>query len=251
MQFSANSFKNRCFKKQSVIRFALLICAFLFPFKTFAFTEVLKADSLYSFKNDTAYNTARQTDYITPGNLATALYAYSIVPAAIIIGAASISSPTYVYEIDKVHGNHSGFAFGAGVGIDFNEEEGLGFSDLRAQLEYTRLPKHPVSPNRSSATALIDFNVLPVFRKNIFRLGGSIGPGITISEEIPRYHVQGEVWLKNAMGLSYLGLYPQHQIFIRSRYTIGLNDSHPRYDIALGYAATISLSKEFFYDFIP
>ncbi len=252
MQFSANCFKNRRFKKQYINYFALILCAFTNPFTTFAFTEVLKTDSLYSFKDDTAYSKAQQTDYLTAGNLATALYAYSIVPAAIIIGAASVSSPTYVYEIDKVHGNHSGFSFGAGVGIDFNEEaDGLGFSDLRAQFEYTRLPNHPVSPNRSTGTALIDFNVLPVFRKNIFRLGGSIGPGITISEEIPRYHIQGEIWLKNAMGLSYLGLYPQHQLFIRSRYTVGLNDTKPRYDIALGYAATISLSKEFFYDFIP
>jgi hypothetical protein len=179
------------------------------------------------------------------------MYAYSIVPISAALGVASISSPTYIMEFDERYGNHTGFAFGTGIGVDFNEEEGIGFSDLRTQFEYIRLAHHPVSQDRISGTALIDFNALPVIRKNIFRLGGSIGGGLTISKEVPRYHVQGEIWLKNAMGLSYLALFPQHQVFVRGRYTPGLGNAEPRYDIAIGYAATISLSVEFFYDFIP
>ncbi|HYF04175.1 MAG TPA: hypothetical protein VEC36_12400 [Patescibacteria group bacterium] len=228
----------------------MLFC-FAIPLTAVARTESLQADSLSAFTRDTVYNSEPMTEYISFGHIITAGYGYAIVPITIVLGAASISSPTYVMEFDKIYGNHTGFSFGAGVGIDFNEEEGIGFSDIRAQFDYTRLANHPVSPNRSTGSLLADINFMPIFRENIFRLGGSIGPGITISEEVPRYHIQGELWIRNAMGLSYLGLFPQHQLFIRSRYTIGLHNSMPRYDIALGYAATISISKEFFYDFIP
>jgi hypothetical protein len=250
MQFSANCFKITLFKSWTRA-LALFLTVFFIPNYAQAKTESFQADSLNSLKSDTAYDTSKKTDFISFGNVVTGMYAYSIVPISVFLGAASISSPTYIMEFDEKYGNHTGYTLGTGIGIDFNEVEGIGFSDFRTQFEYTRLPSHPVSPHRITGTNLIDFNLIPVLRKNVFQLGGSIGLGLTISPEVPRYHAQAEIWLKNAMGLSYLGLFPQHQLFVRGRYTTGLANAEPRYDIAIGYASTISLSVEFFYDFIP
>jgi hypothetical protein len=169
--------------------------------------------------------------WISAGDVALALFAYVTTPVWIGLALASVSSPGFVLERTP-QGWHSGYSFGTGIG--WSGDSALWtFSRLRLQAEYEH-----IRTGAATLTALLDWNALPVLLPEGFRLGGSLGAGIRWRRAPPQPYVHGELWLRNAMGMPYLGFFPQHSLGVRLR-LLPARPGLPRsLQLGLAYTAT-------------
>lgn len=170
--------------------------------------------------------------WISAEELALALFGYVLVPFWVGVGAASVLSPTGILEPSDA-GWHAGWSFGTGIGWSAQKRP-LRFSHLRVQSERELFR----AEGRLQVTLLVDWNALPVFFPDGFRLGGSLGIGSELPVTRRRFSVQTELWLRNAMGIWYLGMFPQHSLGVRFRYTLASSHSPARWQLALGYWST-------------
>ncbi len=198
------------------IRKAVLLC--------FLCAAVLRATPQDSLR--TLPDSAR---WIGAEEVALALFAYITVPVWVSVGIASILSPTLLLEQTE-SGWRLGWSAGTGIGWS-TQRQPLRFSTLRLQIERESLQRGSLS-----VSALFDWNAVPILLPEILRLGGSVGFGGEPLGNGWRSHLQAEVWLRNAMGVWYLGMFPQHSLGIRLRYRPWSATS--RWQLALGYWST-------------
>jgi hypothetical protein len=170
--------------------------------------------------------------WIGAEEIALALFAYTLVPLWVGVGAASLLSPTLVLEQSGAH-QHRGWALGTGIGWS-SQRSPWRFSHLRLQGEWEVLAKE----RRLQLILLGDWNALPVLFPEGFRLGGSLGIGSELPIARRRFTVQTELWLRNAMGIWYLGMFPQHSLGVRFRYTLASAAAPARWQVAFGYWST-------------
>ncbi len=160
---------------------------------------------------------------------AVALFAYLAAPVWIGVGVASLLSPALIVERHAADW-HWGWSLGTGIGWS-GDTLPWRFSRLRLQVEYATARTGQVS-----STLLADWNARAVLMAPLFRLGGSLGLGIEHSGAGSFPYVQAELWLRNAMGIWYLGLFPQHSLGFRLR--SHLSNFPSRWQLALGYWST-------------
>ena len=169
--------------------------------------------------------------WISAGDVALALFAYTTTPIWIGLALASVSSPTFVLE-QTPQGWHSGYSFGTGVG--WSGDSALWrFSQVRLQLDYEH-----IRTSAATLTAVLDWNAVPVLLPEGFRLGGSLGAGIRWRHAPPQPYVHGELWLRNAMGMPYLGFFPQHSLGVRLRLLLARPGLPRSLQLGLAYTAT-------------
>lgn len=148
--------------------------------------------------------------WIGAEEVALALMAYTLVPAWLTLGAASLVSPTVSVEKSQQRWQWS-WAVGTGTGWS-TQRHPLRFSHLRLQgeAEWGR-------GFGGSVVLLADWNALPIGTGELFCLGISGGIGWRYRERWYPF-AQGELWFRNAMGIWYMGLFPQHSLGLRLRY---------------------------------
>ncbi len=169
--------------------------------------------------------------WVSTGEVALALFAYVTTPIWIGLGLASVSSPAFILEWTP-QGWHSGYSFGTGIG--WSGDSALWrFSQVRLQLDYEH-----IRTGAATLTALLDWNALPVLLPEGFRLGGSLGAGTRWRRAPPQPYVHGELWLRNAMGMPYLGFFPQHSLGVRLRLLLARPGLPRSLQLGLAYTAT-------------
>ncbi|MDW7997351.1 MAG: hypothetical protein RMJ46_06720, partial [Bacteroidota bacterium] len=139
--------------------------------------------------------------WISGEELLMALYGYALVPTWLAMGTASLLSPAVLLEPAQ---KQWGWSLGTGIGWSPESTEQR-FSLVRLQLEYEQLVTA-----RVTTTLLADWNAVPIVFPELFRLGGSLGFGWHWRASERRPYLQAEAWLRNAMGIWYIGLFPQH-----------------------------------------
>lgn len=191
-----------------------------------AVTSATPADSLHHTLPDSLR-------WVTPGDVALALFGYALLPLWVGIGAASLLSPTL--SLEHTADWQSGWALGTGIGWSGSSDPWR-FSRARLQLEYEQL-----GTARWNATALADWNALTLFGSPLFRAGASVGVG---GQWRPgarwQPYAQGELWLRNAMGIWYIGLFPQHSLGLRLRFFPARPGQPRRWAVAIGYWSTVT-----------
>ncbi len=166
--------------------------------------------------------------WIGAEEIALALFAYTLVPVWLAIGAASLVSPTVSLESSQQRWRW-GYSLGAGIGWSGNPGP-LRFSRLRLQGE--------AGGGRMSTTLLADWNALPIGTGELFCLGASGGIGWQYSSGSERPFAHVELWLRNAMGIWYLGLFPQHSLGLRCRYFPAHRGQPSKWQLGFGWWAT-------------
>ncbi|MCS7176964.1 MAG: hypothetical protein NZ960_05000 [Candidatus Kapabacteria bacterium] len=167
--------------------------------------------------------------WISGEELLMALYGYVLTPVWLAFGTASLVSPTVLLDASR---QQWGWSIGTGVGWS-PESTAQRFSLLRLQVDYERL-----GAAQFSTTLLADWNAVPIFLPELFRLGGSLGLGQSWRAPERRPYLQAEAWLRNAMGIWYMGLFPQHSLGLRLRYFPAVSALPARWQLALGWWAT-------------
>ncbi len=168
--------------------------------------------------------------WIGAEELAIALFAYTLVPVWLTLGVASLVSPTVNVEHSQQRW-HWSWAVGTGIGWS-GQESSFRFSRIRLHGELESSGR-----SRFNLSVLADWNVLSVITAELFRLGASAGIGWQLGGE-SRPYVQGELWLRNAMGIWYMGLFPQHSLGLRLRYFPARSSLTPRWQVGIGWWST-------------